>query len=134
MAEAVKPAGKMTVFKSDRHEDFAAIIFVSIVVLSLMFYMAFLSGKVTIKAPSDGKILSIDVSNGAHVKEGDKLFTYESKVKKYLNGELVEETKTSSYKAKVPGMVLDINAKPGDAMKKDSTKVVVFEHDKGTLP
>lgn len=134
MAAATKSSGKMTVFKSDRHEDFAAIVFVTIVVAAMMIYMAYFSGKVDIKAPADGKILTIDVAGGAHVKEGDKLFTYEAKVKKYVKGELVEETKTSTYKAKVGGMVLEVKANPGDAIKKDSTKVVVFEHDKGTLP
>lgn len=134
MADAPKKEGKMTVFKTDRHEDFAAIVLVLFVVGGYLLYMAFGKDHIDVKAPGSGKVLSIDAAPGARVKPGDKLFTYESKVKKFIGGELKEEVKNATYKAKTPGVVAEFKIKPGDKLDKGKTKVMVFNHDKGTLP
>ena len=134
MADQPKREGKMTVFRTDRHEDFAAIILVLLVVGGYLFYMAFIKDHVVLTAPSDGSILTVDVAPGAAVKAGDLIFTYEAKIKKYVDGQLKEEVKKSSYKAKTPGLVAELTVKPGDAMKKGKTKIMKFNHEKGSLP
>ena len=56
MAEKNK---SLTVFKSDRHEDVAAIIFSGLIVVVVLTYMAFIVPSVSIKAPQDGKLVEI---------------------------------------------------------------------------
>ena len=61
MAEDTNKCGKMTVFRTDRHEDYAAMVFVTCVVAAVLLYMAYIVPTITLKAPSDGKILSVAV-------------------------------------------------------------------------
>lgn len=46
--------GKMTVFKTDRHEDAAAMIFVTLVTAAVLLYMAFIVPTITI-TPAQGR-------------------------------------------------------------------------------
>ena len=74
MAEKNK---SLTVFKSDRHEDMAAIIFSGLIVVVVLTYMAFIVPSVNIKPTLDGKLAELFVSEGAMVKSGDKLYSLE---------------------------------------------------------
>jgi multidrug efflux pump subunit AcrA (membrane-fusion protein) len=133
MSEA-KKSGKMTVFRTDRHEDFAAMIFVSLVVAAVLVYMAFIVPTITLKAPSDGRILSVAVAPETVVKRDDLLFTIEVKEKKYVAGQLEEKVVTREIKAKTNGRVLSVAAKAGDEVKKGKQSILVIDHEKGTLP
>ena len=115
---------KMTVFKTDRHEDVAAMVFVAMVVVSILIYMAFIIPKVTLKAPSAGKVVAVAVQQGDEVKKGDLLFSLEIKGK----------PEPKKYKAITNGKILSVSAKPDDVVKKDKTVMLVLEHEKGTLP
>ena len=115
---------KMTVFKTDRHEDMATMFFVTIVVASLLIYMAFVIPSVTIKAPASGKVVAVAVEPGAEVKKGDLLYSLEIKGK----------PEPKKYKAVTNGKILSVSAKPEDKVKKDKNDILVFEHQKGTLP
>ena len=132
MAEQQK-SGKMTVFKSDRHEDLMAIYFVTFVVLATLGYMAFIVPSVNFKAPSDGKILSIAVKPGQTIQKGEVLMSLEVKEKKMVEGKLEEKLSKKDIKSKVNGKILEVKAKEGDAKKKGEA-VMVIEHEKGTLP
>lgn len=133
MAEA-KKEGKMTVFRSDRHEDMAAIFTVSAVVVVVLVYMAFIVPNVSVTAPSDGKILSVSATEGSMVKRGDLLCQLEVVEKKYVQGALQEKTVQKEVKAKANGKILKVSVKAGDAVKKDKTSLIVLDHEKGTLP
>jgi multidrug efflux pump subunit AcrA (membrane-fusion protein) len=133
MAEDTK-SGKMTVFKTDRHEDFAAMVFVAIVVVSVLIYMAYIIPTITLKAPSDGKIIAVAVQPNAAVKKGDLLYSIEVKEKKYALGKLEEKIVVKEIHAKTNGKVLSVSAKTGDAVKKDKNPILVLDHEKGTLP
>lgn len=115
---------KMTVFKTDRHEDVAAMVFVAMVVASILIYMAFIIPNVTLKAPSAGKVVAVAVQQEDEVKKGDLLFSLEIKGK----------PEPKKYKAITNGKILSVSAKPEDVVKKDKTVMLVFEHEKGTLP
>lgn len=135
MAECdVKKSGKMTVFRSDRHEDLAAMVFVTLVVVSVLTYMAYIVPTITLKAPSDGKIVSVAVQADAEVKKDDLLYTIEVKEKKYKDGKLEEKVVVKEIKAKTNGKVLAVSAKEGDEVKKDKQALIVLDHEKGTLP
>jgi multidrug efflux pump subunit AcrA (membrane-fusion protein) len=135
MAECeVKKSGKMTVFRSDRHEDLAAMVFVTLVVVSVLTYMAYIVPTITLKAPSDGKILSVSVQPEAMVKKDDLLYTIEVKEKKYKDGKLEEKVVVKEIKAKTNGTVLAVPVKEGDEVKKDKQALIVLDHEKGTLP
>jgi multidrug efflux pump subunit AcrA (membrane-fusion protein) len=129
-----KKSGKMTVFKTDRHEDLAAMVFVSIVVVSVLIYMAYIIPTITLKAPSDGKIIAVSVQPKADVKKGDLLYSLEVKEKKYAQGKLEEKVVLKEIHAKTNGKVLSVSAKAGDAVKKDKSPILVLDHEKGTLP
>jgi len=129
-----KNSGKMTVFKTDRHEDLAAMVFVAIVVVSVLIYMAYIIPTITLSAPSDGKIIAVAVQPDASVKKGDLLYSIEVKEKKYAQGKLEEKVVVKEIHAKTNGKVLSVSAKAGDAVKKDKNPILVLDHEKGTLP
>lgn len=115
---------KMTVFKTDRHEDVAAMFFVTIVVASILSYMAFIIPNVSIKAPAAGKVVSVDVQPGDEVNKGDLLYSLELKGK----------PEPKKYKAVTSGKILSVSAKPEDKVKKGKDEILVLQHEKGTLP
>ena len=129
-----KAKGKMTVFKTDRHEDAAAMVFVSLVVIFILVYMAYVVPTVTIKPSQDGKLVSIAVQADQEVKKGDLLYTFEYKDKKFVNGQLEEKLAIKEVKASTNGKVLSIGVKEGDALKKGKNAILVMDHEKGTLP
>ncbi|MFP5240670.1 MAG: biotin/lipoyl-binding protein [Acidobacteriota bacterium] len=130
-AEEKKKA--LTVFKTDRHEDVAACGFAGLAVVIVLCYMAFFVPSVTIKAPVDGKLTEIKVKVGDTIKEGQPLYVYETKKKKFVQGQMQETAVTETFKSKTPGKVLAVKLNPGDAFKKGNGLLVV-EHVKGTLP
>jgi multidrug efflux pump subunit AcrA (membrane-fusion protein) len=115
---------KMTVFKTDRHEDMAAMVFVSLVVVSILIYMAYIIPSVTIKAPASGKVVSVAVHPGDEVKKGDLLYSLEIKGK----------PEPKKYKAITSGKIVSVTAKTGDKVKKGVDQMLVLQHKKGTLP
>ncbi|MFH0730311.1 MAG: hypothetical protein V2B19_28710 [Pseudomonadota bacterium] len=133
MAEE-KESGKMTVFKTDRHEDLAAMVFVALVVVSVLTYMAYIIPTITLKAPSDGKIIAVSIQPKADVKNGDLLYSMEVNEKKYVQGKLNEKTVVKEIHAKTNGKVLSVSAKTGDEVKKDKSPILALVHEKGTLP
>lgn len=133
MSAAAAKNTKLTVFKTDRHEDFGAICFAVLVAACVMVYMAFFLDKVTINAPADGKLVEMKVAIGDNIKEGQPLYSYETVKKKYVEGKLEESKAVETFKSKTPGKVLELKKKPGDAFKKGNGLLVV-EHVKGTLP
>jgi len=130
----VKKEGKMTVFRTDRHEDIAAIVLVALVVSYVLFYMAFIVPDVTVKAPSDGKVLALSAKVGGMVKKGDLLAKLEVVEKKFVSGALQEKTVQKDIKANANGKILKVGVKEGEAVKKNKNTIVVLEHEKGTLP
>lgn len=133
MSAAAAKNTKLTVFKTDRHEDFGAICFAVLVAACVMVYMAFFLDKVTIKAPVDGKLVEMKVAIGDSIKEGQPLYSYETVKKKFVEGKVEETKATETFKSKTPGKVLELKKKPGDAFKKGNGLLVV-EHVAGTLP
>jgi len=129
-----KKCGKMTVFRSDRHEDLAAMVFVTLVVVTVLVYMAYIVPTITLKAPSDGKIIAVAAQADTDVKKGDLLYTIEVKEKKYVAGKLEEKIVAKEIHAKTNGKVLSVTAKEGDEVKKDKQPILVLDHEKGTLP
>lgn len=115
---------KMTVFKTDRHEDVAAMFFVTIVVVSILVYMAFIIPNVSIKAPAAGKVVTVDVQPGDEVNKGDLLYSLELKGK----------PEPKKYKAVTSGKIVSVSAKPEDKVKKGKDEILVLQHEKGTLP
>lgn len=124
----------LTVFKTDRHEDIAAIIFSGLVVVVVLSYMAFVVPTVTIKVPQDGKLVEIFVTEGTEVAKGDKLYSLEVVKKKWVNNVLEEKTVVEEFTAKTSGKILKVAGNPGDDVKKGKHAVVVMDHQKGTLP
>jgi pyruvate/2-oxoglutarate dehydrogenase complex dihydrolipoamide acyltransferase (E2) component len=131
MAEKNK---SLTVFKSDRHEDVAAIIFSGLIVVVVLTYMAFIVPSVNIKPTQDGKLVELFVTEGATVKNGDKLYALEVVKKKWVNNQMEEKVTVENFTAKANGKVLKVSGKPGDKVKKGKETLVVLEHEKGTLP
>lgn len=115
---------KMTVFKTDRHEDVAAMFFVTVVVASILIYMAFIIPSVTIMAPAAGKVVAVAVQPGDEVNKGDLLYSLEIKGK----------PEPKKYKAVTSGKILSVTAKPDDKVKKGKSEMLVLQHEKGTLP
>ena len=124
----------LTVFKTDRHEDLAAIVGSAIVVAIVLTYMAFVVPSVSIKPQQDGKLMEIFVKEGAEIKAGDKIFSLEVVKKKWANNVMEEKTVVQEFTSKAGGKVLKIAGKPGDKVKKDKGTIVELEHIKGTLP
>ena len=129
-----KAKGKMTVFKTDRHEDVAAMVFVSIVVGFILVYMAYVVPTITIKPSQDGKLVAVAVQADQEIKKGDVMYTFEYTDKKFVNGQLEEKIATKEVKASTNGKVLSVSVKEGDALKKGKTAILVMDHEKGTLP
>ena len=124
----------LTVFKTDRHEDVAAIIASGLVVVVVLVYMAFIIPSVSIKAPQDGKLLEVFVTEGASVAKGDKLYSLEVIKKKWVNNVMEEKVAVEDVTAKTNGKVLKVSAKAGDALKKGKQTILELDHEKGTLP
>lgn len=124
----------LTVFKSDRHEDVAAIIFSGLIVVFVLTYMAYIVPSVKIKPTQDGKLVELFVAEGATVKSGDKLYSLEVVKKKWVNNQMEEKVAVENFTAKANGKVLKVAGKPGDKVKKGKETLVVLEHEKGTLP
>ena len=134
MSKTQDKSKSLTVFKSDRHEDIAAIILAAITVVGVLFYMAFIVPNVTVKADSDGKLISVAVEKDTYVKQGDLIYSLEITEKKWKGDEVEEVKKVKEIYAKANGKVLDIVAEPDAALKKGKTGILVLEHEKGTLP
>jgi len=124
----------LTVFKSDRHEDVAAIIFSGLIVVFVLTYMAYIVPSVKIKPTQDGKLVELFVTEGVDVKKGDKLYSLELVKKKWVNNQMEEKVAVEAFTAKANGKVLKVSGKPGDKVKKGKETLVVLEHEKGTLP
>jgi len=133
MADAKKNS-KMTVFRTDRHEDCAAMVLVACIVAFVLVYMAFLKPNVAVSASLDGKLVSVAVEAGADVKQGDLVYIVEYTEKRYVEGEVQERLAQRKVLAKASGKVLEVKVKPGDALKKDKTTIIVLAHNRGTLP
>jgi multidrug efflux pump subunit AcrA (membrane-fusion protein) len=133
MAGEVKKSGKMTVFRTDRHEDLAAMVLVGCLVVIVLGYMAFIVPTVTVGAPSDGKVVAIAVTESGLVKKGEPLYSFEVKEKKWTQGQVEEKLVVREIKSAAGGKVLKVVAKAGDELKKGKP-IVVLEHEKGTLP
>ena len=125
---------KMTVFKNDRHEDVASIIFAGLVVLFVLGYMAFIVPTVKVKASQDGKLISVAVEKGAQVKKGDTIYTLEVVEKKWKDNVMEEKVVTRDVSIKANGKVIEVPGKPGSAVKKGKDTIIVLDHEKGTLP
>ncbi|MEW5746061.1 MAG: biotin/lipoyl-binding protein [Nitrospirota bacterium] len=132
MAEEKKKG--MTVFKSDRHEDWASIVAAGLVVIAVLSYMAFFVSSVPFKAPSDGKILAVKVTENSIVKKGDTLLTMEIKEKKVVQGVTEEKVVQKDIKAKINGKVVKVAKKEGDTVKKKKDVLMVLEPERGQLP
>ena len=133
MAGEVKKSGKMTVFRTDRHEDMAAMVLVGCLVVIVLCYMAFIVPTVTVGAPMDGKIVAITADESGMVKKGEPLYSFEVKEKKWTQGKVEEKLVVREIKSAAGGKVIKVVAKPGDELKKGKP-IVVLEHEKGTLP
>lgn len=124
----------LTVFKTDRHEDIAAIIASAIIVAAVLVYMAFVVPTVNLNAQQDGKLMEIFVAEGATVKKGDKLYSLEVVKKKWKDNVMEEKNVIQEFTAKANGKVLKIAGKIGDKLKKDKGLIIQLAHEKGTLP
>lgn len=124
----------LTVFKTDRHEDLAAIFASALVVVFVLTYMAFIVPSVSIKPPQDGKLMDIFVNEGSLVKTGDKLYSLEVVKKKWVNNVMEEKTAVQEFTSKANGTVLKISGTPGTEVKKGKGTIIELAHQKGTLP
>lgn len=129
-----KNKGKMTVFRTDRHEDVAAMVFVTLVVTVILIYMAYVVPTITLTPPQDGKLVELKVQPDQEIKKGDPMYVFEYKDKKFVDGQLQEKLATKEVKASANGKVLSVGVKAGDELKKGKTNVLVMDHEKGTLP
>lgn len=124
----------LTVFKTDRHEDLAAIIASAVIVVIVLAYMAFIVPSVHLNAQQDGKLMEIFVAEGATVKKGDKLYSLEVVKKKWVNNVMEEKNVVQEFTSKANGKVLKIAGAVGDKLKKDKSLIIQLAHEKGTLP
>ncbi len=124
----------MTVFRSDRHEDMAAIVCSALVVVAVLVYMAFLVGPISFMAPSDGKIVDIAVNENTTVKKGDLLLTMLVTEKKVVHGEIEQKAVAKQIKSKTDGVVLSVAKAVGDEVKKDKDVILVVKSERGSLP
>lgn len=134
---ADKSAGKdkgMTVFRSDRHEDMAAIVTSALVVVVVLIYMAFLVGPLAVKAPADGKIVGIAVDANSPVKKGDLLLTMLVTEKKVAHGEVEQKVVEKQIKSKMDGVVMSVAKATGDEVRKDKDVILVVKPERGSLP
>lgn len=124
----------LTVFKTDRHEDVAAIIASGLIVAIVLVYMAFVAPSVKLKAQQDGKLMEVYVTEGASVKKGDKLYSLEVVKKKWSNNVMEEKKVVQEFTSKANGTVLKVAGVIGEKMKKDKGLIVLLAHERGTLP
>ena len=124
----------LTVFKTDRHEDLAAIFASALVVVFVLTYMAFIVPSVGIKPQQDGKLMEIFVNEGSLVKTGDKLYSLEVVKKKWVNNVMEEKTALQEFTSKANGTVLKVSGTPGTEVKKGKKAIIELAHQKGTLP
>ena len=124
----------LTVFKTDRHEDLAAIFASALVVVFVLTYMAFIVPSVSIKPPQDGKLVEIFVNEGSRVESGDKLYSLEVVKKKWVNNVMEEKKAVQEFTAKANGTVLKVSGTPGTKVKKGKETIIELAHQKGTLP
>ncbi len=124
----------LTVFKTDRHEDLAAIFASALVVVFVLTYMAFIVPSVSIKPPQDGKLMEIFVNEGSLVDSGDKLYSLEVVKKKWVNNVMEEKKTVQEFTAKAKGKVLKVPGTPGTKVKKGKETIIELAHQKGTLP
>lgn len=124
----------LTVFKTDRHEDLAAIIASAVIVVIVLAYMAFVVPSVNLNAQQDGKLMEIFVTEGAAVKKGDKLYSLEVVKKKWVNNVMEEKNVVQEFTSKANGKVLKIAGTIGEKLKKDKGLIIKLAHEKGTLP
>ena len=124
----------LTVFKTDRHEDVAAIIASAIIVVVVLVYMAFVVPSVHLNAQQDGKLMEVFVAEGATVKKGDKLYSLEVVKKKWVNNVMEEKNVVQEFTSKANGTILKVAGKIGEKMKKDRGLIVQLAHERGTLP
>ena len=124
----------LTVFKTDRHEDLAAIFASALVVVFVLTYMAFIVPSVSIKPPQDGKLMEIFVNEGSRVESGDKLYSLEVVKKKWVNNVMEEKKAVQEFTAKANGTVLKVSGTPGTKVKKGKETIIELAHQKGTLP
>lgn len=124
----------LTVFKTDRHEDVAAIIASAIIVVIVLAYMAFVIPSVKLNAQQDGKLMEVFVAEGAAVKKGDKLYSLEVVKKKWVNNVMEEKNVIQEFTSKANGTVLKVAGKIGEKLKKDKGLIVQLAHERGTLP
>jgi len=124
----------LTVFKTDRHEDLAAIVASAVIVVIVLSYMAFIVPSVHLNAQQDGKLMEIFVAEGATVKKGDKLYSLEVVKKKWVNNVMEEKNVVQEFTSKANGKVLKIAGALGDKLKKDKSLIIQLAHEKGTLP
>ena len=124
----------LTVFKTDRHEDLAAIFASALVVVFVLTYMAFIVPSVSIKPPQDGKLMEIFVNEGSRVESGDKLYSLEVVKKKWVNNVMEEKKAVQEFTAKANGTVLKVSGTPGTKVKKGKETIIELAHHKGTLP
>jgi hypothetical protein len=124
----------LTVFKTDRHEDLAAIFASALVVVFVLTYMAFIVPSVSIKPPQDGKLMEIFVNEGSRVESGDKLYSLEVVKKKWINNVMEEKKAVQEFTAKANGTVLKVSGTPGTKVKKGKETIIELAHQKGTLP
>lgn len=124
----------LTVFKTDRHEDLAAIFASALVVVFVLTYMAFIVPSVSIKPQQDGKLMEIFVNEGSLVKSGDRLYSLEVVKKKWINNVMEEKTVVQEFTSKANGTVLKVSGKPGTEVKKGKATIIELAHLKGTLP
>jgi biotin carboxyl carrier protein len=143
MAEEKKKS--LTVFKSDRHEDMAAIYAVALIVIFVLCYQAFVAPRDPFKQASenDGKVLSVKAKAGEQIKSGDPLLELEIMHKDASTGQ------TSTEKIVIPahmtgkleyylpenvsapsdGKVVEVLVKEKDAVKKGD-KLMIVESEK----
>ncbi|EKD40083.1 MAG: hypothetical protein ACD_75C00183G0002 [uncultured bacterium] len=124
----------LTVFKTDRHEDVAAIVASALIVVIVLAYMAFVIPSVQLNAQQDGKLVEVFVAEGATVKKGDKLYSLEVVKKKWVNNVMEEKNVIQEFTSKANGTVLKVAGKIGEKMKKDKGLIVQLAHERGTLP
>ena len=124
----------LTVFKTDRHEDLAAIFASALVVVFVLTYMAFIVPSVSIKPQQDGTLKEIFVNAGSPVKTGDKLYSLEVVKKKWVNNVMEEKTALQEFTSKANGTVLKVSGTPGTEVKKGKKAIIELAHQKGTLP
>ena len=127
-------SGKMTVFRTDRHEDVAAMGLVGGIVAAILVYMAYIVPSVTLTPGLDGTILALKVKPDQLVAKGDALYTIKYKDRKFVGGQLQEKFVEKDVHASTGGKVLSVSAKEGADVKKGKTTLLVMEHQKGTLP